>query len=96
MFMPIRYKDDVMLILNNDATLMFVANEDINSLNVFGVTAFDKCLVDRFYNDTNQLMIELKVFPVEEEMTFKKVMNLSEDWFLDHIIGGIINETPKD
>lgn len=88
MFMPIRYKDDVMLILNNDATLMFVANEDINSLNVFGVTAFDKCLVDRFYNDTNQLMIELKVFPVEEEMTFKKVMNLSEDWFLDHIIGG--------
>lgn len=88
MFMPIRYKDDVMLILNNDATLMFVANEDINSLNVFGVTAFDKCLVNRFYNDTNQLMIELKVFPVEEEMTFKKVMNLSEDWFLDHIIGG--------
>lgn len=88
MFMPIRYKDDVMLILNNDATLMFVANEDINSLNVFGVTAFDKCLVDRFYNDTNQLMIELKVFPVDEEMTFKKVMNLDECWFLDHIIGG--------
>lgn len=86
--MPIRYKDDVMLILNNDATLMFVANEDINSLNVFGVTAFDKCLVDRFYNDTNQLMIELKVFPVDEEMTFKKVMNLDECWFLDHIIGG--------
>lgn len=89
MYMPIRYKDDVMLILNNDATLMFVAKEANNLLNVFGVTAFDKCLVDRFYNDTNQLMIELKVFPVEEEMTFKKVMNLSEDWFLDHIIGGI-------
>lgn len=87
--MPIRYKDDVMLILNNDATLMFVANEDINSLNVFGVTAFDKCLVDRFYNDTNQLMIELKVYPVDEEMTFKKVMNLDECWFLDHILGGI-------
>ena len=87
--MPIRYKDDVMLILNNDATLMFVAKEVDNLLDVFGVTAFDKCLVDRFYNDTNQLMIELKVFPVEEEMTFKKVMNLSEDWFLDHIIGGI-------
>lgn len=89
MYMPIRYKDDVMLILNNDATLMFVAKEANNLLDVFGVTAFDKCLVDRFYNDTNQLMIELKVFPVEEEMTFKKVMNLSEDWFLDHIIGGI-------
>ena len=89
MYMPIRYKDDVMLILNNDATLMFVAKEVDNLLDVFGVTAFDKCLVDRFYNDTNQLMIELKVFPVEEEMTFKKVMNLSEDWFLDHIIGGI-------
>lgn len=89
MFMPIRYKDDVMLILNNDATLMFVAKEENNLLDVFGVTAFDKCLVDRFYNDTNQLMIELKVYPVEEEMSFKKVMNLNEDWFLDHIIGGI-------
>lgn len=89
MFMPIRYKDDVMLVLNNDATLMFVAKEENNLLDVFGVTAFDTCLVDRFYNDTNQLMIELKVYPVEEEMTFKKVMNLNEDWFLDHIIGGI-------
>lgn len=89
MFMPIRYKDDVMLVLNNEATLMFVAKEVDNVLDVFGVTAFDKCLVDRFYNDTNQLMIELKVYPVEEEMTFKKVMNLNEDWFLDHIIGGI-------
>lgn len=89
MFMPIRYKDDVMLILNNDATLMFVAREEDNLLDVFGVTAFDTCLIDRFYNDTNQLMIELKVYPVEEEMTFKKVMNLNEDWFLDYIIGGI-------
>ena len=90
MFMPIRYKDDVMLLLNNDATLMFVAKEENKLLDVFGVTAFDECLVDRFYNDTNQLMIELKVYPVEEEMTFKKVMNLNEDWFLDHIIGGIL------
>lgn len=89
MFMPIRYKDNVMLVLNNDATLMFVAKEENNLLDVFGVTAFDTCLVDRFYNDTNRLMIELKVYPVEEEMTFKKVMNLNEDWFLDHIIGGI-------
>lgn len=89
MFMPIRYKDDVMLVLNNDATLMFVAKEVDNVLDVFGVTAFDKCLVDRFYNGTNQLMIELKVYPVEEEMSFKKVMKLNEDWFLDHIIGGI-------
>lgn len=89
MFMPIRYKDNVMLVLNNDATLMFVAKEENNLLDVFGVTAFDTCLVDRFYNDTNQLMIELKVYPVEEEMTFKKVMNLNEEWFLDHIIGGI-------
>lgn len=89
MFMPIRYKDNVMLVLNNDATLMFVAKEENNLLDVFGVTAFDKCLVDRFYNGTNQLMIELKVYPVEEKMTFKKVMNLNEDWFLDHIIGGI-------
>ena len=96
MYMPIRYKDDVMLVLNNDATLMFVAKEANNLLDVFGVTAFDKCLVDRFYNGTNQLMIELKVFPVEEEMAFKKIMNLSEDWFLDHIIGGISNETQKD
>lgn len=89
MFMPIRYKDDVMLVLNNDATLMFVAKEENNLLDVFGVTAFDSCLVDRFYNDTNHLMIELKVYPVGEQMTFKKVMNLDECWFLDHILGGI-------
>lgn len=90
MFMPIRYKDDVMLVLNNNATLMFVAKEENNLLHVFGVTAFDSCLVDRFYNDTNQLMVELKVYPVDEEMTFKKVMNLDECWFLDHIIGGML------
>ena len=86
--MPIRYKDDVMLLLNTNASIMFVAKEDDNLLDVFGVTAFDNCLVDRFYNDTNQLLKELKVYPVCEEMTFQEVMNLNDDWFLDHILGG--------
>ncbi len=89
LYMPIRYKDDVLLVLNSEASLMFVAKEENNLLDVFGVTAFDTCLVDRSYNDTNQLMIELKVYPVEGKMTFKEVMNLNEDWFLDHILGGI-------
>lgn len=92
LYMPIRYKDDVMLVLNTEANLMFVAKEVDDLLHVFGVTAFDKCLVDRFYNDTNQMMIELKVYPVEEEMTFQEVMNLKEDWFLDHILGGFQRE----
>ena len=91
-YMPIRYKDDVMLVLNTEASLMFVAKEDGNVLDVFGVAAFDKCLVDRFYNDTNQLMVELKVYPVEEKMTFKEVMKLNEEWFLDHILGGYFSE----
>ncbi len=90
LYMPIRYKDDV-LVLNNEASLMFVAKEVENVLEVFGVTAFDKCLVDRFYNDTNQLMNELKVYPVEEKMTFKEIMSLSEEWFLDHILGGFFH-----
>jgi hypothetical protein len=91
-YMPIRYKDDVMLILNTEATLMFVAKEVGGLLDVFDVTAFDECLVDRFYNDTNHLMGELKVYPVEEEMSFKEVMNLNEEWFLDHILGGYQHE----
>lgn len=88
LYMPIRYKDDVMLLLNSEASLMFMAKEVDDLLHVFGVTAFDKCLVDRFYNDTNQLMNELKVYPAEEEMAFQEVMNLKEERFLEHILGG--------
>lgn len=89
MFMPKKYKDGVMLVLNKDATLLFIGTVTGDMLITLGVTAFDECMVDRFYNDTDQLMRELKVYPFEELCTYNKLDSLNEDWFLDHIIGGI-------
>lgn len=87
--MPAPYKHNTYIVISNDNSVGFITSHNLEHPACIGAFACDGWLVGKIKTDVN-FMNTLKVYPVQQQTTTKKLLNYKYDDFLNFLNTGVL------
>lgn len=87
--MPVPYKHNTYIIISNDNSVGFITSRNLAHPACIGVFACDDWVASKIKTDDN-FMNTLKVYPVQQQTTTKKLLSYNYDKFLNFLNTGVL------
>lgn len=87
--MPVPYKHNTYIIISNDNSVGFITSRNLEHPACIGVFACDEWLSEMIKTDAD-FMSTLKVYPVQQQTTTKKLLSYTYERFLNFLNTGVL------
>lgn len=87
--MPVPYKHNTYIIISNDSSVGFITSRNLENPACIGTFACDAWLAGKIKTDAN-FMNALKVYPVQQQTTTKKLLSYTYEQFLNFLNRGVL------
>lgn len=87
--MPVRYKHNTYIIISNDNSVGFVTSRNLSHPACIGSFACDEWLAKQIKTSV-KFMNTLRVYPVQQQTTIKKLLSYKYDEFLNFLNTGVL------
>lgn len=87
--MPVPYKHNTYIVISNDSSVGFITSRNLEGPTCIGVFACDTWLAGMIKNDVD-FMGTLKVYPIQQQTTTKKLLSYTYEQFLNFLNTGVL------